>query len=119
MTFSYVVRTAVESPRAFDAYVAWLRVTHVADVCDAGASDAELVLIDVGPGEPRVVEVRYVFASREAFDAYLKNHAPRLRLDGMQELARLGLGSGHGVVFTRTTGEKVPWQRPSSPPPPL
>lgn len=106
MALSYAVRIAFTEPRAFDAFVAWLRDAHVAHVCAAGAEDAEMVLLD-GDGNERVVEVRYRFASRDAFAAYERGHAPRLREGGLAELARLGATAS----FTRTTGEVVVWRR--------
>lgn len=88
------------------ALVAWLRDAHVGHVCDAGADDAEIVILD-GDASAPAVEVRYRFASREAFAAYERDHAPRLRAEGLAELERLGATAS----FTRTTGEIAPFRR--------
>ena len=96
----------------FEAFVSWLRATHVADVCSAGARDAELVRMDVRPGEPFAVESRYRFVSRDAFEAYERDHAARLRAAGIEELSRLGAAPGQGVRFQRTTGVAVAWRSP-------
>jgi hypothetical protein len=102
MAFAYVVRAVIEDERARDAFAAWLVSPHVADVCAAGAEDAEIVRID----GLSAIEVRYRFASREAFAAYERDHAPRLRADG---IAALG---GAQATFVRTTGEILPWRAP-------
>ena len=51
-----------------------LHVLHVADVIAAGASDAELVRLD--SDTQHVVEARYHFASRTAFERYERERAP-------------------------------------------
>lgn len=109
MAFIYVVRSAFDAPEPMERFFAWLRDRHVADVCAAGAVDAELVRLDATDERPHAVEVRYRFASREAFLRYEREEAPRLRADGLAELASLGL-SPDRVTFTRTTGEIKPWR---------
>lgn len=101
MAFSYVVRVTVEGGDAFDRYLSWLRDPHVGDVCAAGAESAELVLVDVPPGAPRVVEAHYRFPSREAFAVYERAEAPRLRAEGLRVVEELGIR----VRFERATGE--------------
>jgi len=115
MSFAYVVRIIIDDPSAFAAFVAWLRERHVADVCAAGRCAGEIVVVDVPKDAPRVVEARYRFASREAFAAYERDHAPRLRSDGIAELARLGLEPGRSASLTRTTGPIV--EIAAAPPP--
>jgi hypothetical protein len=107
LAFSYVVRISIDDERVLDAFVSWLHAEHVADVCAAGARDAELVIIDVASGEPRVVEARYHFESREAFETYERDEAPRLRAEGLAKLAALGVEPGRGVAFQRTTGTAI------------
>jgi hypothetical protein len=86
---------------AMEAFLVWLRDRHLGDVRAAGALDAVLVVAD----EPNVIEARYRFASRDAFEVYEREQAPRLRADGIAELARIG--AADGVTFTRSTGEIV------------
>ncbi len=102
--FAYTVRTTLPRGEAFAAWVSWLRELHVADVCAAGAEVGEVVVLD---GDEAAVECRYRFASRDAFAAYERDHAPRLRAEGLAELARHGLAPGAGVTFVRSTGEVV------------
>jgi hypothetical protein len=104
----YDVRIAIDDVRAFEAFVAWLVDRHVDDVCDAAGCAADVVVLDPRPDAgPRAVHVRYRFASREAFEAYERDHAPRLRAEGLAELARHGVAPSHGATFTRSTGEIV------------
>jgi Domain of unknown function (DUF4286) len=107
--FSYVVRIAFVDREAMEGFLAWLRARHVPDVCAAGATDAEIVRLDASPDLPNAVEVRYRFASRDAFKTYERDEAPRLRADGLAEVARLGVASDC-VTFTRTTGDCVDWR---------
>lgn len=111
MSYSYFVRIRIDDPRIFDKLVVWLRDEHVADVCAAGARDADLLVMDTSPGEPCVVEAHYRFASREAFEDYERAHAPRLRALGLAELERLGVEPGRGVQLQRTTGTALAWRR--------
>jgi len=99
--FAYVVRVTIEDAAVRASFAAWLADRHVADVCAAGALDAEIVAIDGAPS----IEVRYRFASRDAFAAYERDHAPRLRADG---IAALG---GAQASFARSTGDVIPWRR--------
>jgi hypothetical protein len=87
-----------------EEFLAWLRDGHISDVCKAGAEEGHIVVLDVDDAEHErpALEVRYRFASRAAFDAYLRDHAPRLREEGLAVAARVG-----GVTFSRTTGEIV------------
>lgn len=80
-------------------WLAWLEGEHFADVCAAGAVSAEAVRLD---GDPVTYEARYTFPSRPAFEVYERNHAPRLRAEG---LARFPLDLG--LTYSRTVGESV------------
>ncbi len=79
-------------------FLAWLRERHIADVVKAGAQSGYVVAID---GE-LTLEGRYRFASREAFEKYVREGAPRLREEGLKVAERVG-----GVTFARTSGEIV------------
>lgn len=94
--FHYTVTTTAATEAVRDAFVAWLTGGHIADVCAAGALSGEVVVRD---GE-LVVESRYVFASRDAFAAYERDHAPRLRTEGLTLFPS-------GLSFQRTTGALV------------
>jgi hypothetical protein len=105
LAYSYVVRIALDDASLLAPYVAWLRDPHLADVCAAGAEHGEISLLD-----ERTVEARYRFASRGAYERYEREEAPRLRAQGLEVLAKLGVSPGKGVTFTRTSGEmSIPW----------
>jgi hypothetical protein len=95
----YTVECTFADEAVATSFVAWLVREHVADVVRAGAIDGEVVRVD---GEPLRCEVRYRFASREAFATYERDHAPRLRAEGARQIPFEG-----AVTFRRTTGELV------------
>lgn len=75
----YTVRSTFPDAATVERWLAWLRGGHVADVIAGGATQADILRID---GVGFIYEVRYRFPSRELFDRYLVEHAPRLRADG-------------------------------------
>ncbi len=94
--FAYTVRCTAATREVADAFRTWLVDGHLRDVCDAGASRAEVVALDDG----LTLESRYTFDSRAAFEAYERDHAARLRAEGLALFPS-------GVAFTRTTGDVV------------
>ncbi|MBS0462692.1 MAG: DUF4286 family protein [Proteobacteria bacterium] len=88
MAVIYEVTVQVPASRG-DEYLAWLRA-HVADMLALpGFEDAALeALCDESPGA-RGWCVRYRLRDRTALDDYLREHAARMRGDG---LARFGDG---------------------------
>ena len=96
---AYTVRCTFDDPAVMNEWMAWLVDGHIADVCAAGALDGTIVKLD---GEPNRVEVRYTFASREVFETYERDHAPRLREEGLQRFP-LELG----LKYERSVGEIV------------
>lgn len=103
---AYTVRCTFDDPAVRDEWVAWITGEHAGDVIDAGAASAEVVVLD---DEPVAAEVRYRFPDRAAFDGYLRDHAPRLRAEG---LARFPLE--RGLRYERSVGEIVPAAAPAS-----
>jgi hypothetical protein len=92
---AYSVTCEFDDVAARDDFARWLLDEHAGEVCAAGASDAEITNLD---GSPPACEARYHFPSRAAFDAYLRDHAPRLREKGLARAAK-------GVRFRRSVGE--------------
>jgi len=109
--FFYVVRCIFDAREPMLEFLAWLRDRHVADVCRAGAEDAEIAALDPTDEHAHAIEIRYRFTSREAFERYEREEAPRLRAEGIAEAARLGLAPGRGIVMKRWTGEAIAWKR--------
>ena len=70
-----------------DAYLAWLREHVAAMLALQGFEGAELHALDVPTAGERGWCVRYRLADRAALDAYLRDHAPRMRAEG---IARFG-----------------------------
>lgn len=91
-----------------DRWLAWLTGSHIQEVVAAGAESAEILRCD---GELPHYEIRYSFSSREAFEAYERDHAPRLRADGLQRFP-----PESGLIYTRTTGQLI-WQTERFPKP--
>lgn len=81
----YEVRAVVDAGIA-DAYRAWLE-PHIREILAIpGFTGAELLAEDADDGQ-RVWTVRYHLDARDALERYLREHAPRLRADG---IARFG-----------------------------
>jgi len=78
---AYTVAATFPDPEIADAWLRWLRDGHIAAVLTGGATSAEIVALDA---PPLAYEVHYRFPSREVFDCYEKDHAPRLRAEGLR-----------------------------------
>jgi dipeptidase E len=94
---AYTVAVTFADVSLVESWLAWLRGGHMAQVIAAGALDAELIEVDSQQG--RAFEVRYHFASREAFDHYERENALRLRDEGLKQF-----GPEKGVSYRRTVG---------------
>jgi hypothetical protein len=100
-TVVYSVYTTFTNRDLADAWLRWLRGGHIAEVLAGGALDAEIVELDT-TGADRSFSVRYHFASRESFAAYERDHAPRLRAEGLSLFP-----VEKGVTYRRTLGVLV------------
>lgn len=98
--FVYDVHCFIDDPAVAAEWVAWMRAEHLADVCAAGASSAELLRFD-GEGAAHF-QTRYHFESRDAFERYERDEAPRLRAHG---LGRFPLE--RGLRYERSTADVV------------
>ena len=96
MSIAYTVAVTFSNPGLAEDWLRWLMEGHIADVLAGGATDAEIVALD---GPDHAYEVRYHFPSREAFALYEKEHAPRLRAEG---LARFPVDKG--ITYRRSVG---------------
>lgn len=93
----YEVNATCADAATADAWVRWMRDRHIADVVAAGAMCGRVLRID---GIPHGFVAQYEFASRAALDAYLANHAPRLRAEGLEKF-------GDRVQCTRRVSELI------------
>ena len=100
---AYTVRCTFTDPTVADEWIAWLNDEHLADVRAGGAAEAVVIRLDPADGANELTcEVRYHFPSREAFAGYERDHAPRLREEGLQRFP-----PERGLVYSRSTGEVV------------
>lgn len=97
MQIQYTVTARLRSNADLEEYVDWLEADHLRKVLDAGALDATLVLPDSDDGT-LMVRCEYTFESRDSFDRYVREQAPRLRREGLERFP-----AERGVVFTRET----------------
>ncbi|HJL15965.1 MAG TPA: DUF4286 family protein [Sandaracinaceae bacterium LLY-WYZ-13_1] len=96
----YTVVAELPSAQVAREFLDWLADDHLREVVDAGALEGEAVLLERdGEDAPHVVECRYRFADRAAFDAYEAGPAEALRADGRARFA-------DRVRFRRTIGEQ-------------
>jgi hypothetical protein len=79
-----------------ESWLRWLRQGHIAAVLAGGAVRAEIVALD---GPTPSFEVRYWFPSRAAFQTYERDHAPRLRAEGL-----LRFPVERGITYRRSVG---------------
>src|SRR4051812_3784579 len=94
---SYVIRASFTNTSIAEDWLLWLQTGHVAEVLASGASSAELIALDAPQS---TYEVRYRFPSREALDAYERDHAPRLRADGLKLFP-----TDRGITYHRYVGD--------------
>ncbi len=97
---AYTVAVTFKDPALANEWLRWLRGGHIAEVLAGGATRAEIITLD---GEACAYEVRYCFPSREVFAAYEKNHAPRLRAEGLHKFP-----VEKGVAYKRSVGTVIP-----------
>jgi hypothetical protein len=93
---AYTVTATLPDEATATEWLRWLREGHIAAVLAGGANAAEIIALD-GPGQ--AFEVRYRFPSREAFDRYEREVAPRLRAEGL-----LRFPAARGISYRRWVG---------------
>jgi len=101
----YAVVAACPTGAIAAEYLEWLTEGgHLQAVRDAGALTAQAVRLDPPPNAPpkpiRVMSL-YTFESRHAFEQYEREHAPRLRAEGVEKFG------DSGITFTREHGEVI------------
>lgn len=81
----YEVRVAID-PSIRDDYRTWID-GHVREILALPGFERAELLVEEADGDEPVFVVRYHLVSRAALEDYLREHAPRLRAEG---LARFG-----------------------------
>ena len=100
-TILYTVRATLPTVQQRGRYLSWLSPSHIMQLIAGGATSARVVLPDrASDTAPAVVETQYVFPSRKAFDAYVRDHAPALRADGLKHFP-----PESGVTYERQVAE--------------
>jgi len=94
----YEVQASFTNEEAARRWEEWLRSKHIAEVVAAGALEGRVIRLD---SEAASLVAQYWFDSREAFDRYLADHAPRLRAEGV------ALFSPEEVIYSRRIGEQI------------
>jgi hypothetical protein len=98
---AYTVIATLPDEAARAEYIAWLEDGHVDAVIRAGAHSGLIARV-IDPPAPPQVETRYIFSTRELFEAYLRDAAPALRAQGLQRF-----GPARGVRFERRIAEVI------------
>jgi dipeptidase E len=93
---AYTVTASFRDAATAQEWLRWLRGGHIAEVLAGGATLAEIVAVD---GDELAYEIRYRFSSAEAFARYEREHAPRLRAEGLRLFP-----PERGVTYRRSTG---------------
>jgi hypothetical protein len=88
------VAVTFADPAVAAEWLRWHREGHIAEVLTLGATSAEIIRMDATNCH---FEVRYRFASPEAFALYERRHAPRVRAEGNRLFP-----PDKGVVYRRT-----------------
>lgn len=103
---AYTVTATFPDRQLAEQWLQWLRDGHIAEVLAGGATVADVVALD---SPALAYEVRYRFPSREAFDRYEKDFAPRLRADGLRLFP-----VERGIAYRRSVGAIIDEFRPAS-----
>jgi hypothetical protein len=95
----YTVTCRIDTPENETRWLGWLEREHIADVVAAGAESAEICRrLDA----ERTYDIHYRFANRDAYEAYIKHHAPRLREQGAKIFP-----PGDSFAYSRAAGEII------------
>lgn len=102
MPFVYGVSATFATRAVADEWLAWLKGGHIAACLAAGgALDAVIIASD-----DLTYEVRYRYLSRHAFAVYERDHAPRLRAEGLRLFP-----VERGITYRRSMGIAVDYFR--------
>lgn len=100
--YFYEVNANFHDAATANAWLAWLRDQHIADVVAAGALSGRIIQNDSDVASPQLsFSAQYEFADRARFEAYLRDHAPRLRAEGLQKFPP------DVVTYSRRSGDIV------------
>lgn len=92
----YTVTVTFSDPALVDPWLRWLRGGHIAEVLAGGATSAEIIALD---SPAHTYAIHYRFPARAVFERYEREHAPRLRAEGLQLFP-----IEKGVAYRRSVG---------------
>ena len=95
---AYTVSCTIADEGKVASWLAWLRGGHIQEVIAGGAQSAQIVRLDSGTAA--TYEIRYIFPDRKTYDAYIRDHAPCLREDGLKRFP-----PEDGFSYSRSLGE--------------
>lgn len=100
--YFYEVNATFRDASTAHDWLAWMHDHHIADVIAAGALSGRVIQNDSNAASPQLsLSAQYEFADRASFDAYLRDHAPRLRTEGLQKFPP------DVVAYSRRSGDIV------------
>ena len=99
MNYRYTVKAIFKDRAVAEEWRQWLQNRHCEEVLQSGATHVEILALD---SEDKVIEVRYIFENRQAFNAYEEKHAARLREKGLALFP-----TSRGITYERSTGTVV------------
>jgi hypothetical protein len=102
MMIEYAVRSIFPDQSLVQDYLDWLVEGHIQDVLDGGALSGYAAL-ETEPDDAIVVISRYLFASRDSYDRYVTETAPKLREEGLSKF-----GPHTGIAMKRSLGTVFP-----------
>ena len=108
--FAFTVTATTTDPAEAQRFIDWLSpdpekgtAGHAADVVSSGGLSAQIVRIEPqAPGDPIVIDCRYLFETAEDFAAYENGPAIPLRAEGRELFPPDG-----PLKLVRTSGEVV------------
>lgn len=99
---AYTVTCRIKDEQKAEEWLAWLRDGHIAEVLAGGTNDAEIIRLDDDGESGSCFEILYYFETRELFDDYVANRAPRLRAEGLARFPE-----EDGFIYSRKIGEVI------------
>jgi len=100
-TILYTVRATCPNLEVRGRFLSWLSPNHVLQVKAGGATAVRIVLPEPASATgPATVETQYVFASRKAYETYIRDRAPALRADALKHFP-----AESGVTWERQVAE--------------
>lgn len=96
----YIVRATCRDAAQRETYRAWLVPHHTDGMLRYDATSVRVTLFDLAEDGTAALEAHYTYPSREAFETYVREHAPAMRGDSAKHFP-----PDCGIIFERRLGE--------------